>query len=114
MLNSAQTLKRLLDLAPEVFTLLRLEHRFQRLDSAPVAERAERDNDSSPDAVSIILTEHGEQGFDRPFVAHVTERHRYEQRGCGWSPLAGFKQSTQVGFFQLTFEDFPRHRDICK
>ena len=88
MLNSAQMLKRLFDPLPDVFTPLRLEHRFQRLDSAPVAER---DNDSPPDAVSIILTEHGEQGFDRPFVAHVTERHRYEQRGCGWSTAGGIQ-----------------------
>ena len=91
MLNSAQTLKRLFDPLPDVFTPLRLEHRFQRLDSAPVAERAERDNDSRPYGVSIILTEHGEQGFDRPFVAHVTERHRYEQRGCGLSTAGGIK-----------------------
>ena len=91
VLNSAQTLKRLFDPLPDVFTLLRIEHRFHRLDSAPAAERAERDNDSRPDAVSIILTEHVEQGFDRPFVTHVTERHRYEQRGCGWSTAGGIQ-----------------------
>ena len=42
-LNGAQTLKRQIELAPDVFIFLCSKRHFQRPDSAPVAERAERD-----------------------------------------------------------------------